>query len=199
ELRRIAVLDRPEQRLARSLRRTAARLGQQAARGERQNERKEARQHVHGDPQPSRGASKLHRKVSISPSRIRTSRTMNSQFRKTMEEIGAKTPVCFRVVFADGAEWQNHERKPDVSILIRSRRAYWRVLLFGHVGFLEAYFNGDIDIEGSMALAFRAGMDAGFDGKDTFPVRVRNWWHEVVASNATIGQAKKNARFHYGP
>jgi cyclopropane-fatty-acyl-phospholipid synthase len=71
--------------------------------------------------------------------------------------------------------------------------------LFGHVGFLEGYFNGDIDIEGSLALAFRAGMDAGFDGEPTFLVKVRNWWHELVASNATIAQAKKNARFHYGP
>ena len=41
---------------------------------------------------------------------------MNSQFRKTMEEIGAKTKVCFRVVFTDGSFWQNHERAPDVKL-----------------------------------------------------------------------------------
>src|SRR5262245_65874599 len=104
---------------------------------------------------------------------------MNSQFKKTMEEIGAKTQVCFRVVFADGTAWQNHERAPDVSILIRSRRAYWRVLLFGHVGFLEAYFNGDIDIEGSLAVAFRAGMEGGVGGEPTFLVRVCHWRHEL--------------------
>ena len=124
---------------------------------------------------------------------------MNTQLKKTMEEIGAKTEVCFRVVFADGSSWQNRERTPDVTILIRNGRAAWRVLLFGHVGFLEAYFNGDIDIEGSLAHAFRAGMDAGFDGEPTFLVKVRNWWHEFRYSNASIAQAKANARFHYGP
>ena len=124
---------------------------------------------------------------------------MNSQFRKTMTEIGAKTQVCFRVVFADGSSWQNHERAPDVTILIRNRRAAWRVLLFGHVGFLEAYFAGDIDVEGNFPLMFRAGMDAGFDGKPTLLVKLRNWWHELLYSNASIRQAKKNARFHYGP
>src|SRR6267378_4216237 len=102
---------------------------------------------------------------------------MNTQFKKTMEEIGAKTQVCFRVVFADGSSWQNRERAPDVTILIRNGRAAWRVLLFGHVGFLEA----------------------GFNGEPTFLVKVRNWWHEFRYSNASIARAKANARFHYGP
>src|SRR6266566_463425 len=130
---------------------------------------------------------------------IGTRGIMNTQFKKTMEEIGAKTQVCLRLVFADGSSWQNHQRTPDVTILIRNGRAAGRVLLFGHVGFLEAYFNGDIDIEGSLAHAFRAGMDAGFDGEPTFLVKVRNWWHELRYSNASIAQAKANARFHYGP
>src|SRR5216683_5263227 len=125
--------------------------------------------------------------------------TMNTRLKKKMAEIGAKTNVCFRVVFADGSSWQNHERAPEATIIIRSVRAAWRVLLFGHVGFLEAYFNGDIDMEGSLALAFRAALDAGFDDRPTFLVRVRNWWHELLYSNASIARAKANARFHYGP
>jgi len=72
-------------------------------------------------------------------------------------------------------------------------------MLFGHVGFLEAYFAGDIDVEGSLAHAFRAALDAGFDERPTFLVWLRNWWHELLCSNASITQAKKNARFHYGP
>src|SRR5258708_4066339 len=124
---------------------------------------------------------------------------MNTRLKKKMAEIGAKTQVCFRVVFADGSSWQNRERAPDATIIIRNARAAWRVLLFGHVGFLEAYFNGEIDVEGSLALAFRAALDAGFDDRPTFLVRVRNWGHELLYSNASIAQAKKNARFHYGP
>src|SRR5258708_398722 len=124
---------------------------------------------------------------------------MNTRLKKKMAEIGAKTQVCFRVVFADASSWQNRERAPDATIIIRNARAAWRVLLFGHVGFLEAYFNGEIDVEGSLALAFRAALDAGFDDRPTFLVRVRNWWHELLYSNASIARAKANARFHYGP
>ena len=124
---------------------------------------------------------------------------MNARFKKKMAEIGAKTNVCFRVVFADGSSWQNHERAPEATIVIRSVRAAWRVLLFGHVGFLEAYFDGDIDVEGSLALAFRAALDAGFDDRPTFLVRARNWWHEFRFSNASIAQAKKNARLSARP
>src|SRR5258708_30984821 len=119
---------------------------------------------------------------------------MNTQFKKTLEEIGDKPEVCFRVVLADGSSWQNRERSPDATILIRNGRPAWRVLLFGHVGFLEAYFSGDIDIESSLAHAFRAGMDAGFDGEPTLLVKVRNSWHEFRSTNPSIAPAEANAR-----
>src|SRR5258705_7081770 len=79
---------------------------------------------------------------------------MNAQFKKPMEAIGAKTQVCFRVVFADGSSWQNRERAPDATIIIRNGRAAWRVLLFGHVGFLDTYANGEMDFVGNIAKAF---------------------------------------------
>src|SRR5437773_8212934 len=105
---------------------------------------------------------------------------MNTRFKKKMAEIGAKTQVCFRVVFADGSSWQNHERAPDATIIIRNARAAWRVLLFGHVGLSEAYFNGESDGEGNPALAFRAALDAGLDDRPTCFVRVLNSWHELL-------------------
>ncbi|HEY6240199.1 MAG TPA: class I SAM-dependent methyltransferase, partial [Burkholderiales bacterium] len=124
---------------------------------------------------------------------------MNGQLKKTLAAIGEATEVCLRVVFPDGSSYQSRERPPDTTVIIRNSRVAWRVLLFGHVGFLEAYFNGDVDVEGNLALAFRAAMDAGFDERPTFLVSVRNWWHELRYSNASIAQAKANARFHYGP
>src|SRR5258706_16422209 len=105
---------------------------------------------------------------------------MNRQFKKTMEEIGAKTEVCFRVVFADGSSWQNHERRPDATIIIRSARAAWRGLLFGPLGFLEGYFNGDIDVEGSLALPFPAPLGAGVGDPPAFLLRGGNWGHEAL-------------------
>ncbi|HMH19928.1 MAG TPA: cyclopropane-fatty-acyl-phospholipid synthase family protein [Burkholderiales bacterium] len=124
---------------------------------------------------------------------------MNGQLRKKLTAIGEATEVCLRVVFPDGSSYQSRDRAPDATVIIRNSRVAWRVLLFGHVGFLEAYFDGDVDVEGSLALAFRAAMDAGFDERPTFLVSVRNWWHELLYSNASIAQAKANARFHYGP
>src|SRR5260221_9985733 len=114
---------------------------------------------------------------------------MNRQFKKTMEEIGAKTEVCFRVVFADGSSWQNHERRPDATIIIRSARAAWRGLLFGHLGFFEGYFKGDIDVEGSLPLAFPAALDARVDDRPTFLLRGRHLWDELLFNNTPIARA----------
>jgi cyclopropane-fatty-acyl-phospholipid synthase len=117
---------------------------------------------------------------------------------RIMRAIGAATAVCFRVTFPDGSAYQNHDRAPEVTIVFRNRRARWRIALFGHVGLLEGYFAGDVDVEGNFALAVRAGMDAGFDRHPNLLVRIRNWWHELRFSNGSIAQAKANARFHYG-
>jgi cyclopropane-fatty-acyl-phospholipid synthase len=71
-------------------------------------------------------------------------------------------------------------------------------MLFGHTGLLEAYFAGDVDIEGSLQLAFRAGMDMSLGKPPSGLVWLRNVWHEWRLSNRSIEQAKANARFHYG-
>jgi cyclopropane-fatty-acyl-phospholipid synthase len=73
-----------------------------------------------------------------------------------------------------------------------------RLLRYGHVGLLEAYFDGDVDVEGEFPLAFRIAMDRKFSENPNRLVRMRNRWHEMRYSNASIAQAKANARFHYG-
>src|SRR6185503_7391012 len=76
-------------------------------------------------------------------------------------------------------------------------RAYWRSGVFGHVGLLEAYFEGDVDIEGSLSKALAAGMEGGID-LDAGPLNwIRNRWHELTHSNAGRDQARSNANFHY--
>ncbi len=117
--------------------------------------------------------------------------------RDRLASIGGRTPVCFRAVFPDGAAFQNRQEPPAVSIAFNNRRALWRTVLFGHVGLLEAYFDGDIDVEGDIALAFRASLDSGFEQRPGVMVRARNHWHEFRYGNRTIAQAKANARYHY--
>ena len=111
--------------------------------------------------------------------------------------IGDRTSIPFQVLLASGRAWQNRQGAPAFTVAFRHARAERRVLLFGHTGLLESYFDGSVDIVGDFHLAFRVGMDSGFDGDANALVRWRNRWHEFRFSNASIAQAKANARFHY--
>ncbi len=123
---------------------------------------------------------------------------MVGDIRRKLIEAGAQTTVRFRVVFPDGRQVQNSAGEPEVIIRFVNRRAEGRALLFGHVGLIEAYFAGDLEVEGDFKLAFRIGMDLGMAPPPRGLVRLRNAWHEFRFSNRSITQAKANARFHYG-
>ena len=113
-------------------------------------------------------------------------------FRKLARDSG----VPFAVRYADGTEWRSSEAKPDFTLVFRDARAYRRIALLGHVGLLEAYFDGRVDLEGSLARALAAGMAAHTE-EPTLLVRLANRWHEFLHSNASWTRAKHNAEFHY--
>ncbi len=120
---------------------------------------------------------------------------------RRLAAIGAATHIPFRAVFADGSAYSNCEQlgvPPAFTVTFKAVRAEIRVVAFGHVGLLESYFAGEVDIDGSLALAARAAFDSGFDHDSNRLVALRNRWHEFRFSNASIPQAKANARFHYG-
>jgi cyclopropane-fatty-acyl-phospholipid synthase len=112
--------------------------------------------------------------------------------------LGRRTAIPFRVVLADGTSYQNRAAPPAFTVTFRNARAERRLLLFGHVGLLESYFNGDVDIDGDLALGFRVGFESGYDTVPNALVEGRNRWHEWYFSNRSPEQAKANARFHYG-
>jgi cyclopropane-fatty-acyl-phospholipid synthase len=113
-----------------------------------------------------------------------------------MRRMGKGTGIPFAVRFAGGGEYRNSEQPPVFTLVIRSRQAYARIAAFGHIGLLESYFDGQIDIEGSLASAMAVGLESGVaDAKPL--VRVRNRWHELRFSNRDWAQAKRNAEFHY--
>ena len=110
--------------------------------------------------------------------------------------MGKGTGIPFAVRFAGGGEYRNSDQPPAFALVIRSRQAYARIAAFGHIGLLESYFDGQVDIEGSLASAMAVGLESGIaDAKPL--VRVRNRWHELRFSNRDWAQAKKNAEFHY--
>jgi cyclopropane-fatty-acyl-phospholipid synthase len=127
-----------------------------------------------------------------------TARGLSGAMRRLLTRIGQRTEIPFQVVFADGREHRSRAAPPRFTIRFRNGRGERRLLRYGHVGLLEAYFDGDVDVEGDFPLGFRAAFEAGFSGITTPLVKLRNRWHEQRFGNCSIAQAKANARFHYG-
>lgn len=120
---------------------------------------------------------------------------------RRLAAIGAATRIPFRAVFADGSTYSSCEQlgsPPAFTVTFNSVRAEMRVIAYGHTGLLESYFDGSVDIDGNLALAARAAFDSSFDHDLNPLVGLRNRWHEFRFSNASVVQAKSNARFHYG-
>jgi cyclopropane-fatty-acyl-phospholipid synthase len=116
---------------------------------------------------------------------------------ETLRAVGERTEIPFAVRHVDGAERRTRDAAPAFTLVFRNTRAYWRTVAFGHVGLLESYFDGDLDVEGSLAKALAAGMEGGMDRHGGLLVRLRNRWHELTHSNAARAQARRNADFHY--
>jgi len=118
--------------------------------------------------------------------------------KRMLERIVAGSGVSMCAVLADGSVVNHGAEPPAFAIRFRTARAERRVLAMGYVSVLESYFDGEIDIEGDLAAAFRAGFDNALDVAMNPLVALRNRRHEWRFSNASIAQAKANARFHYG-
>lgn len=113
-----------------------------------------------------------------------------------LRRTGARSSVPFAVRFAGGGEYRSREAPPAFTLVFNRAAAYARIAAFGHIGLLESYFDGDLDIEGDLAAAMAAGLEGGVAGANPL-VGVRNRWHELRFSNRDWMQAKKNAEFHY--
>jgi cyclopropane-fatty-acyl-phospholipid synthase len=122
---------------------------------------------------------------------------MRSIVEKALRRAGEKASIPFAARFAGGGEYSSRDNAaPVFTLVFRNPRAYWRVAAFGHVGMMEAYVDGDVEVEGSLAAALATGMEGGLDQPRVLTA-VRNWWHELLFANANARQSKKNAEFHY--
>ena len=117
--------------------------------------------------------------------------------KRKMAVLGDRTRIVFRVEFADGSHYQNGTGTPAFTVVIRNRAAGLRTALFGHIGFIESYFAGDVDLNGDLGAAFSVGLEGGFANRPNPLIVIRNRWHELRLSNRSIAQARANARFHY--
>ena len=116
---------------------------------------------------------------------------VRSSIDNLLRRVGEETSIPFAIRHPDGSEFRTREGTPAFTVVFRNARAYWRSGAFGHVGLLEAYFEGDVDIEGSLPKALAAGMEGGID-VNAGPLNwVRNRWHELTHSNAGRDQAQQ--------
>ena len=116
---------------------------------------------------------------------------------RELARVAALVPEPFHVVFADGTRFESRPGTPSFTLRFKSRAAQTKSALFGRIGLLDAYFDGQLDIDGDFRALMRTGMSGKFGTGNPF-VNVRNRWHEYRLGNGTRASAKRNARFHYG-
>ena len=129
-------------------------------------------------------------------------RIASALVRRVLSSVAASTSLPFKVVLPDGSEIDGGVAEAGaprrVTLRYNTLRAAWRTIAYGHIGVLESYFDGDIDIDGDLREIMAVGLDAGFDRSVGLLVSLRNRWHGLRFNNRTGASPKENARFHYG-
>lgn len=115
-----------------------------------------------------------------------------------VNQLAERAGVSFAVVLPSGGPLPAGSGDPAFTVTFRSERAVAAALLRGHIGLLDAYFDGEVEFEGDLGAALAAAMRAGFDLQSSFINGVENGVLELRTSNRDWGQAKINARSHYG-
>ena len=122
--------------------------------------------------------------------------------RRVLSSVAASTSLPFKVVLPDGSEIDGGVAEAGapgrVTLQYNTVGAARRTIAYGHIGILESYFDGDIDIDGDLREILAVGLDSGFDQSAGLLVSLRNRWHGLRFNNRTGASPKENARFHYG-
>ena len=121
--------------------------------------------------------------------------------RRIVDSVADREKYHLELVFSDGTTYHSTRLgEPDVTIVFRNRAAEWRMALGGVFEFLEAYFDGDVDIVGEQGL--RRLVSLGYRkpfGRFEHPLTfVKRRFLEWRQNNRDFAQAKRNAAFHYG-
>ncbi|MCC7060386.1 MAG: class I SAM-dependent methyltransferase [Burkholderiaceae bacterium] len=115
-----------------------------------------------------------------------------------VDSFGSRSGAAFAVVTSDGTRYATGAGEPRFTIVFRSDTALLSAFTRGHLGLLEGWFDGNIEVEGDLGAAFAAGMQSGLDAQAQTVLKVQNHLHELRRSNRTPAQAKINSRAHYG-
>ncbi|MCL4185334.1 MAG: class I SAM-dependent methyltransferase, partial [Burkholderiaceae bacterium] len=115
-----------------------------------------------------------------------------------VDALAAGSGASFAVVLPDGSRCRTGDGEPRFTITFRSEAALLHGFTRGHIGLLEAWFDGDLDVDGDLGALFAAGMLSSIGQQPKAVARVENDLLEWRRSNRSVVRAKDNARFHYG-
>jgi cyclopropane-fatty-acyl-phospholipid synthase len=115
-----------------------------------------------------------------------------------VDELATRSGTPFAVVLADGTACAGGRGEPAFTLRFRSDGALFGTFARGHLGLLEAYFDGGIDVDGDLNATFAAGLASGISRRWRPWNALENGLHEWRLSNRSIEQARANARAHYG-
>lgn len=120
--------------------------------------------------------------------------------RQIFERVARGASTTLHVVFADRTVWQARQGEPDVTIVFRTSSAERRTVLLGYVGFFEAYFDGDVDIDGGRAigLLMRMAFSGAYRYRANPLLLAKRAYLEWRNNNRDFARAKEDARRHYG-
>ncbi len=115
-----------------------------------------------------------------------------------VDSLGAQPGIPFEVALPDGSRLRTGDGEPRFTIAFRSEAALLKGFTRGHIGLLEAFFDGEIDVDGDLHALFAAGMMSDLGQQVRTVAKVENDLLEWRRSNRSPAQAKDNARAHYG-
>jgi len=114
------------------------------------------------------------------------------------DDVAERSETSFDIVLPDGQRCHAGAATPAFTIEFRDESALLALLTRGHIGLLESFFDGRLDVHGDLGRALASGLAAGLDVRPRPLNALENGLHEWRHSNASPVQAKANARAHYG-
>lgn len=123
---------------------------------------------------------------------------MDLPLQSLVTSLGERAGIPFQVLAPGGGCYRSGDAAPAFTLRFHTEAALAATFLRGHIGLLEAYFDGEVDLEGDLSAALAAGMQAGFDNQSIAVNGLENNLLEWRYNNRDRDRAKANARAHYG-
>ena len=110
--------------------------------------------------------------------------------------VAERSDTAFDIVLPDGQRCHAGAASAAFTIEFHDESALLALLTRGHIGLLESYFDGRLDVQGDLGRALASGLAAGLDVRPQPLNSLENGLHEWRHSNRSPAQANANERAH---